>query len=400
MSLLDKPFAEDLPLNGVKVLDISQGVAGPYAAKLLGGMGADVISVEPPVYGDYARLTPPFFEDDPHVEKSGLFLYLNTDKRSITLDLSSEQGQIIIKPLIEWADIVVENYAPGTLENWGLGYKDIEAISSNTTLVSITGFGQSGPYKNYQDTNLISLALGGLLQITGDADKEPLKVGGRPAEYIAGLSAFSGAMIALYAQRASGEGQHVDVSMVEAIATAQMYSGLNYAYLGVNRVRANDIAPMYPVSNGHVGVMYRQDNWDDFCEMIDHPEMKTDERFIDNVVRRENIDALNQIVAEWMLKQDKTELYHRAQGQRMPFGYICDAEDLFSSEQYDHRGYFVEIDHPVCGSLLYPGHSFFWSGEKLPMGRAPLLGEHSESVYEALGFSKEQLSDLTEKGII
>ena len=190
-------------------------------------------------------------------------------------------------------------------------------------------------------------------------DKEPLKVGGRPAEYIAGLSAFSGAMIALYAQRASGEGQHVDVSMVEAIATAQMYSGLNYAYLGENRVRANDIAPMYQVSNGHVGVMYRQGNWDDFCDMIGRPEMKDDERFIDNVARRENIIELNQIVSEWMIKQDKTELYHLAQGQRMPFGYICDAEDLISSEQYIHRGYFVEIDHPVCGKLLYPGHSFF-----------------------------------------
>ena len=119
MSLLDKPFSEDLPLSGVKVLDISQGVAGPYAGKLLGGMGADVISVEPPIHGDYARLIPPFFEDDPHIEKSGLFLYLNTDKRSITLDLSSEQGQSVIKPLIEWADIIIENYAPDTLENLG-----------------------------------------------------------------------------------------------------------------------------------------------------------------------------------------------------------------------------------------------------------------------------------------
>ncbi|MBA02171.1 MAG: hypothetical protein CL752_07145 [Chloroflexi bacterium] len=400
MSLLDKPFSEDLPLSGVKVLDISQGVAGPYAAKLLGGMGADVISVEPPIHGDYARLTPPFFEDDPHLEKSGLFLYLNTDKRSITLDLSSAQAQSVMKPLIEWADIIIENYAPDTLENLGLSYKDIEKISRKTTLVSITEFGQSGPYKDYQGTNLISLALGGLLQITGDVDKEPLKVGGRPAEYIAGLSAFSGAMIALYAQRASGEGQHVDVSMVEAIATAQMYSGLNYAYLGENRVRANDIAPMYQVSNGHVGVMYRQGNWDDFCDMIGRPEMKDDERFIDNVARRENIIELNQIVSEWMIKQDKTELYHLAQGQRMPFGYICDAEDLISSEQYIHRGYFVEIDHPVCGKLLYPGHSFFWDGEKLPMERAPLLGEHNESIYEALGFSKEELSALTEKGVI
>jgi len=388
------------PLTDLRVLDLSEGVAGPFATKLLSSLGADVITVEVPGRGDESRSRPPFLADDPHPEKSGLFLYLNTDKRSITLDLRQPGGQAIARKLIEWADIVVESFAPGQLQRWNIDYDSIEQLSPETILVSVSGYGQEGPYSAYEWSNLSALAMGGLLQITGDPDREPLKVGGRPAEYLGGLAAFSGAMVALYAQRATGEGQHVDVSLTEAVATAQMYSGLNYAYLGENRERVNEFAPTFRVQNGHVGVMYRQQNWADFCRMMERPDMIEDERFNDMTTRRTHSAELNEIVSAWMSTQEKRELYHRAQAQGMPFGYICNARDLIESPQYQHREYFVELDHPVSGRLTYPGTPLRWDGHAQPTDRAPLLGEHNGEVYNFLGYSDAEQVILRSEQII
>ena len=387
------PAAES-PLRGLRVLDLSEGVAGPFATKLLASLGADVVKLERPGLGDVTRGQPPFAGGRPDREASGLFLYLNTDKRSLTCDLEQEAGRAIALRLVDWAEIVVEGFPPGQLERWGLGYDSIERRSPETVLVSVTGFGQDGPYRDYQWSNLVELALGGLLQITGDPDREPLMVGGRPAEYLGGLAAFAGAMVALTDQRRSGLGQHVDVSIHEAIATAQMYAGLNYAYLGENRERANAFAPTYRVRNGHVGVMFRQQDWQGVCEMMERPDLTDDPRFADVAARRQNGQELNALVGAWMAGQEKRELYHRAQAQGMPWGYICDAQDLLESAQYQERGYFVEMDHPRTGPLPYPGSPLRWDGEMLATERAPLLGEHSAEILGGLDYSPAQQAAL------
>lgn len=389
------------PLRDLKVLDLSQGVSGPFCTKLMGAMGADVVKVEPARGGDVARGQPPFLADDPHPEKSGLFLYLNTDKRSVTLDVAEPAGREIALRLMEWADIVIEDFHPGQLAEWGLGYEAASGVNSAVVYVSVSPFGQDGPYRDYKSSDLVALALGGLLRITGDADREPLRIGGQPAQYITGFAAFSGALIAVYHRVATGQGQHVDVSTHEAMAVAQMYASITYAYKGENRDRVNAFAPMFRVKDGHVGVMYRQQNWADFCTMLERPDLTEDPRFKDQSARRDNAEELNAIVGEWMATQPKEELYHRAQAQQMPFGYICDAQDLVESAQYQSRGYFIEIDHPVAGTLTYPGMPFRWGDQPWETRRAPLLGEHNAEVYgELLGYGTDELVQLRASGVI
>ena len=395
-------MAETLaPLDDVRVLDLSEGVAGPFATKLLAALGADVLKVERPGSGDVARSQPPFLGDDPHPEKSGLFLYLNTSKRSVTLDLEQATGRDLCRRLLAQADLVVEGFRPGRLAGWGLGYDALEAIRPGVVLVSVTDFGQDGPYRDWQSSDLVALALGGSLYIAGSPDREPIKIGGQPAQFFAGLSAFSGAMIALHHRDATGEGQHVDVSLHEGIATAQEYPGAAWAYKREIRERVNVNAPMFEVSDGYIGIMFPQRSWPRFCELIGHPELETDPRFATHPLRRDHMDELRAVIDEWTVGRRKADLYHEAQEARVPVGYVCDAEDLTESPQYRHRGYFVEIDHPVAGRLTYPGMPLKLGDYEWRLERAPLLGEHNDEVYiDALGLSRDDLVRLRAAGVI
>lgn len=388
------------PLEGVKVLDFTQGVSGPLATKFMGAMGANVIKVEPPGVGDLARSHPPFLNDEPHPEKSGKFLYLNTNKRSITLDVEQPAARHIARKLVAWADVVIENYAPGQMAEWGLGYGDLEAIRPGIILVSVSRFGQTGPYRDFKGNEIVSQALGGLLYFTGDPSREPLRIGGEPAEHFAGLSAFSGALVALTYAEVTGTGQHVDVSEVEGVATAQMYSALSYVYTGAGRERSAQ-GPLYRAEDGLVGVGFRQPEWVTLANMMGRPELIEDERFKDIPSRRTNNDQLAPIIGEWIAPQKKQDLYHKAQQAGMTWGYICDTKDLMDSPQYQHRQYFIEIDHPVAGKLTYPGMPLKWGDATWDIRRAPLLGEHNGEVYgELLGWSTEDVVQMRASGVI
>ena len=398
------------PLGDVRVLDLSEGIAGPFCTKLLAALGADVISVEAPGRGDRARSYPPFPDDDPHPELSGLFLYLNTGKRSVTLDLQQASGRALCKRLAGWADIVIEDFAPGRLDAWGLGYEALDAAHEaagdvgrpGVIVVSVADFGQSGPYRDWQATDLTALALGGSLYIAGDDDREPLKIGGRPAQFFAGLSAFSSALVALHYRDASGgEGQHVDVSMHEGIATAQEYPGAAWAYKREIRPRGNSHAPMFEVDDGWIGLMFPQARWPRFCELIGRPDIEHDPRFSGARQRRDHMDELREIVAGWTAGKRKADLYHAAQAVQAPAGYVCTAPDLIESPQFIEREFFRELDHPVAGPLLYPGLPLRFGTERPPLRRAPLLGEHNAEVYgELLGCSAADLARMRGAGVI
>lgn len=389
------------PLADLKVLDLSVGVAGPFCTKLMGAMGAEVLKVERPGLGDKARSMPPFYHDAPGIETSGLFLYLNTNKRSITLNLEEPAGRAILRRFVSWADVVIEDFKPGTLEQWGLDYPALEKANPRVILTSISGFGQDGPYRDYEATDLVAMALGGILYITGEQAREPLKIGGQPSLYFSGLSAFTGSLIAVYYQEATGQGQHVDVSMMEGIGTAQMYAALSYAYKKENRLRVQDFAPMFQAKDGYVGMMYRQPNWEDLCHWIGRPGMLEDERFRDFASRQAHMQELNAIVGDWVKDQSKADVYHTGQALRMPFGYICDAKDLIESPQYQDRGYFIQIEHPATGALTYPGMPLRMGDLEWDIQRAPLLGEHNEEIYcSQLGYTKQDLVVLRGAGII
>jgi CoA:oxalate CoA-transferase len=392
----------DLTLSDVRVLDLSDGVAGPFCTKLLAGLGAEVIKVEPRGSGDLTRRAGPFPGAEPHPEQSALFLYLNTGKKSVTLDIANRTGAAILRRLAQECDILVESFRPGYLDPWGLSYDALEGLNRGLIYTSVTPFGQSGPYREYRGSELIAQATGGLMQTVGLPDREPLKVGGHAALYTTGISAFSATMIALYARDVQGHGQHVDVSAMETMAVAQIHSSIHQQF-GRTPVRRE--SPLVRARDGWVspglerGV--RQDTWPRVCDLIGRPDLKDDPLFNTPEARREHQQELLAILGAWIATKPKEEVYHILQELRSVAGYVATVEDLFTSRQLTARQFFQAIEHPYTGEGKYPGAPFGIQGNTWRHARAPLLGEHNGAIYGGrLGFSPEELARLRGLGII
>ncbi len=240
---------EPQPLNDLRVIDLTHGIAGPYATKLMADFGADVIKVERPDGGDFARTLGPFPQDVPHPEKSGIFLFLNTNKRGVTLDLKTPEGVQALKELVKDADILVESFRPGVMERLGLGYAALEKINPNLVMTSVSNFGQTGPYRDYLGSELVLFAMGNRMHAAGLPDRHPLKLGGNHVQYQAGNAATMATIFAWYAQKYRGMGgQHIDLSIFES----QMGS-INYRLLGLvqyqyNGGRGRRLCPMRAAS--------------------------------------------------------------------------------------------------------------------------------------------------------
>jgi CoA:oxalate CoA-transferase len=392
----------DLTLGDVRVLDLSEDIAGPFCTKLLAGLGAEVIKVERPGFGDVSRRAGPFPGDAPHPEQSALFLYLNTGKKSITLDVASQTGAAILRSLAQACDILVESFPPGYMGRFGLDYAALERLNPGLIYTSVTPFGQSGPYRDFKGSELIAQALGALMQTVGLPDREPLKIGGNATLYTTGLSAFSATMIALYARGMEGSGQHVDVSAMETVAVAQIHSSIHHQF---GRTPTRRESPLVQAKDGWVspglerGV--RQDTWPSVCELIGRPDLKDDPMFNTPEARREHQQDLLKILGGWIATLPKEEVYHIFQELRSVAGYVATVEDLFTSRQLTARQFFQVIDHPCSGEAMYPGAPFRIQGDTWRQTRAPLLGEHSMEIYGGhLGFSLEDLARLRGAGII
>ena len=393
---------EDLVLGDITVLDLSQGTPGPYCTKLLAGLGARVIKVEPPA-GEAGRTLAPFQDDLPGPERSGAFLYLNTAKESITLNLATTSGQAMLEDLAARADVVVEDFAPGALAGRGLGYADLAAGNPRLIVASITPFGQDGPYRDYLIDEIVAEAVGGLMYGIGLPEREPLKMGGNPVLYNAGGAAFTAIMAAIQQRDETGAGQYIDVSIHEATAFTQIHASIQAAWQGQSPTRRP--SSLLPAQDGWASVGLEMgvaaDIWPRICALIGRPELVDDPRFSTTFARRDNRQALNEVVSAWVRSQPKEEVYHRLQGMRTIAGYVATVVDLYRSEQLKARGFFQEIDHPVAGTAMYPGFPFAVGDASPAQGRAPLLGEHNEAVYCAeLGFSRQELVRLRERGII
>jgi crotonobetainyl-CoA:carnitine CoA-transferase CaiB-like acyl-CoA transferase len=389
-------------LGDITAMDLSQGVAGAYCAKLLAGLGARVIKVEPPG-GDPTRRLGPFTDDRPQLEGSGAFLYLNTAKEGVTLDLATASGQAIARRLVERADVLVEDFPPGTLDGWELGYGELCARNPRLILASITPFGQDGPYRDWLTDEIVAEAVGGLMYTIGLPEREPLKIGGTPALYAAGGAAFTAIMAALWQRDATGQGQQIDVSIQEVTAFTQIHCSIHAAWNGETPLRRP--SALVEARDGWVSLGLEMgvaaDIWPRFCELIDRPDLAEDERFATAPARRENRDAFNEVVEDWVHGQSKEEVYHRLQAMRTIAGYVATVEDLFANAHLQSRGFFREIDHPATGPLLYPGLPFAIGEMRSVDGRAPLLGEHNEAIYiDELGYSAAELVRLRERGIV
>ncbi len=394
-------------LTGYKVLDFSTGVAGPYSTKLMASMGADVIKVESPNGGDESRREGPFPNDIPHQEKSALFLYLNTSKKSITLDLQTQTGQIILKKLVSQADVLVESFQPKLIPSLGLEYETLEQINSSLVMTSVTDFGQTGPYKDYAAKPLNHYAYGGLMYITGRPEKEPLQMGPRLPEYGAGQNAFVATLSALWHRELTGEGQHVDISVAEYSVSVlenaiSMYSYTRHKIMRTgNRGYGRAAWGLYPCKDGYVGVIAGPAHrWPAMAELMEEPELN-DERFSTPRGRQDNADELEALMEPWLMRNTKREIFEKAQGMGIAFAYVASPEDIYSWEHLRERGYFVSIDHPEAGRLDYPGPPFMPEGVPFHWVGAPLLGEHNQEIYcERLGYTREELVRLASAGAV
>ena len=401
-------------LSDVKVLDLTWHIAGPYCTKLLAGYGAEVIKVEKPGEGDPTRRMGPFFKDDPHPEKSGLFLHLNTNKKGITLNLKSATGKKILKALVSDADILVESFSPRVMPSLGLDYQTLEQINPKLVMVSISNFGQSGPYRDFRASEIVEYAMGGEMYSTGTADREPLKLGGNVTQYQAGTVAAVATMGALYGAECQEVGQHVDVSIMETQAGStdrRIIYLLGYACAGVLTTRWPPpreavrmmILPqgVYPCKDGFINTLSLPQWWPRYLEAMGMPELKDDPRF-QNIFSAEAGMEFDAIWYSWLADHTREELFEIFREARIASAPVNSPEDLLKYAHLKERQYFTEIDHPETGKVTYPGAPFKMTETPCQaMHPAPLLGQHNEEIYcKLLGYSREDLVKLRESGVI
>lgn len=398
-------------LLDVRVLDLTHYVAGPYCTKLLADYGAEVIKIEKPGEGDGARIMEPFWGDDPHPEKSGLFLHLNTNKKGITLNLKSRTGVEIFKELVKDVDILVENFEPRVMPSLGLDYDTLADINPRLVMTSISNFGQTGPYRDYKATELVISAMGPHMFFEGEPNREPLKYPGFKAQYLAGTHAAAVTMGALFGSKANGAGQQVDVSIMECLSSPpEGAAGLiNYAFsgraLGRQGYRMEGVYPwgVYPCKDGYVYIWGMLPLfWPRTVKWLEMPQLVEDPRFATPQARREHHRDFDAIFMPWLMERTQQEIVSSAQAHRLPCAPVYTIDGVVKDAQSKARGFFVEIEHPVVGKITYPGLPFkLPETPSQPQRPAPLLGQHNREVYcERLGYPDEDLVRLRELGVI
>ncbi len=397
----------DQALSGMKVLDLTHYIAGPFCTKLLADYGADVIKIERPGNGDGARHVGPFPGDIPDPEKSGLFLYLNTNKRSITLNLKTQTGVDILKKLVKQADILVESFSPGVMSGLGLDYQTLKQIKPQLVMTSLSNFGQSGPYRDWKATEITLYALSGQMYKLGDSAREPLKHALNVTQYYAGKIA---SLVTLAAALRAGDkslGEYIDTSIFEILVCDIDNAIVDYDYggeKGTRRISKDRPFPPFggfPVKDGYVAFQGAERWMPRLFAMIGKPELKDDPRFSKPANRKKHEAELNELLFSWLLDHTKQEVFEAGGNARHPVAPVFNTEDLVKDSHYAERGTFIEIEHPVAGTLTYPGAPFKMSEAGFAIRRpAPLLGEHNEEIYGGLGYSAKDLAILRSCGVI
>ncbi|MBW2285192.1 MAG: CoA transferase [Deltaproteobacteria bacterium] len=398
-------------LSDLKVLEFGNLVTAPYCVKLLADLGAQVIKIENPVGGDKARSRGPFAGDNPGLEKSGLFAYLNTNKRSITLNPRTSLGKAVFEDLIKDADILVENQPPQLMEELGLTYDALEKINSQLIMTSITPFGQTGPHRDYKAHELTTYNGCGYGFISTVCITEPVmppvKAGGRQSEFGAAQAAAVATMCAVHARDQIDAGQHIDISIQEVMA-GQYESTIQHWVLAENEMGGLTnpiIQPMLPLEckDGWIFLMcVEEDQFDRLVEVMGNPEWAQTELFQDRFLRADFADALVPLLTEWTMQYAKDELFKMCQAARVPVGPAYSSEEVVCSEHLAARNYFVEMDHPEIGQAKYPGAPYRLSATPWQIERvAPVLGEHNEEILcDRLGYTMEDLVHMKQAGVI
>ncbi len=407
-------------LSPYRVLDLTDE-KGLICGKILGDMGADVIKIEKPG-GDATRNTGPFYHDDPDPEKSLFWFALNTSKRGITLNIETAEGQEIFKSLAKTADFVIESFPPGYLDKLGLGYSDLEKINPRVILVSITPFGQTGPYKDWKTSDIVAWALGGDMAPYGDPDRPPLRISHHSQAYLhAGSDGAMGALTALYQRWSTGEGQKVDVSIQEAAVHSSIHHNPTWnserppGKRGEGMPGAgHDSIRLWPCKDGYVSWSHGgasrlgpsrplirwmdSEGWaDDFLREYDweRPDFAR--------IPQDEMDRLEEPTARFFMSHTKAELLEGAVKYEVMLYPVATTADMLENPQLVNRGFWVDVEHPeLDDTITYPGA--FAGLTELPLRisrRAPLIGEHNQEIYEQeLDIAKEKLVILKQDGVI
>ena len=402
-----------------RVLDLSDE-KGSFCGKILGDLGMDVIKIESP-QGSPERRREPFYQDIPDPEKSLFWFAYNTSKRGITLNIETPDGQEIFKRLTKKAHFVIESFSPGYLNGLGLGYSVLSEINPRLIVVSITPFGQEGPYKDYKDSDLIAMATGGLMYICGDPDRPPVRCSVEQTYPQGGAQAAASALIAHQHRERTGEGQHIDVSLQECILTTTFF--MQHLWQAEGTIMRRNGGRMfrgktnwrinYRCKDGYVTYFFffgqQGKRTKALVDWMGEEGMAGDLKAVDweqtsmPDIEPEQAESWSEVVARFFLTHTKTELYEEATKRNIALVVGSSQADLFSDRQLSARNYWVEVPHPeLQAALTYPGHPFgpgnsFWRISR----RAPRLGEHNEEIYKnELGYSTDELIILKEANVI
>jgi CoA:oxalate CoA-transferase len=406
-------------LTGLRVLEVAEMVAGPYCGKLLASLGAEVIKIEAPPEGDPSRRRGPFPGDVPHPERSGMFLYLNTGKQGITLNLADPEGRMILRELGQKAEVIIHDQQPAQAGELGLDAESISQASPGLIVAALTPYGSSGPYADYRayDINVFHAGGEGYLLPNGLAldtfpERAPIVAGSYMGSYQGGLTAAVGVLAAVYARSShphlgkhgsegAATGQFVDCSMQE--------SQLALGYIPIQRLEAEGVVEnrfsrffrvggVLPAQDGYVELLtleHRQ--WESLVNLLGQPEWATPEKFRDPAKYGPEI---NQNLREWFGQHPKEWLYQQGQAHGVPVAPYYTPSEAFNSPQQRERGFYVLVNHPEAGQYEYAGVPFRFSETATRVARAPLLGEHNRQVYQALRYSPQDIVDLARAGVI
>jgi len=400
------------PLDGIRVLDISRALAGPFCTMMLGDLGADVIKVERPGRGDESRSWgPPFVgvPNETYPGESTYYLAANRSKRSLTVNLKSPEGQEIIKRLAAVSDVLVENYLTGSLDKMGLGYEQLHELNPRLVYCSISGYGRSGPYAGKGGYDFILQAEGGIMGITGPVEGPPFRVGVSIIDLTTGMFASTAILAALRARDVSGEGQLLDLSLLDSSAAILANVASNYLIGGVEPRRMGNahfnIAP-YEVFRARdrwltLGAL-NQRQWENLCTVVDRQEIIDDPLFASNQDRVENRESLAEVLNGAFAAREAREWIEELQQVGIPSGVINTIADVFNHPQAQERELKIELEHPTAGVLSFPGYPYKFSETPAQARRPPpLLGEHTDEVLsELLEYSPEEVQELHERGAI
>jgi crotonobetainyl-CoA:carnitine CoA-transferase CaiB-like acyl-CoA transferase len=383
-------------LSGIRVLDLSRWVSGEFATKLFADFGADVIKVEKPGQGSYTRHWGPFPGDKPDIEASALYLHLNTNKRSIVLDLHLAEDRALLLRLAATADAVVESFRPGHLERLGLGPQELQAANPRLVVTRISPFGQDGPYRDYEATGIVLQAMGGPMHATGEADRAPQRKPGLLEHYTIGRTAGEATLAGVFFARRSGTGSVIDISGQEVLLSgadrrasyllAAAYSGAN-APRGVrsaHRGAATFTGP-FPASDGYVMIyVTNQEFWNRLIRLIGEGNQPFLDKFLDRIHLGDDWDEFMTYLRAWFAARPKIELMTMCEAARIPLTAYLGMDELAVNPHFRGRGNFVAADHPVAGPLEYIGAPWRMRDGYRLRHTAPLLDEHGAQIRAEL----------------